>query len=395
MGTTYSNCQVRSESQDAVADALKPLLKEPAYVSPSVGGWVGVYPEGTRTDLDKLAKQLSKQLSCGAFTWNVHDDDIFWYSLYENGKQRDEFNSIPDYFEPVSRAKKNRLRGKPEALVQYCLPGIGYSKVLEVLHPPPPSESGSIAPVGTDIPPNLDIEALSKLLMEQQKLSGYQPASQQAGDLAELFGMDWDLSSMSYRHIEHGEVTLGEGVFVLISSEMLSAKNRKPQLWELSMVAKEIKAALDQGADPNEISKYGQHFFLMAASKSAAEVVQVLLDAGGNANTATTRKIEYEYNERGITALMAAIMGGANAEMGPDAADSAPQIKTVQLLLNAGANVTVKSESGMTALGEAQKSLKRFSESEADRWHSEEVLAECVARNKTLVEMLRAAGATE
>ena len=46
MGTTYSNIQVRIGSQDAVVSALTPLLEEPAYVSPSVNGWVGVYPEG-------------------------------------------------------------------------------------------------------------------------------------------------------------------------------------------------------------------------------------------------------------------------------------------------------------------------------------------------------------
>lgn len=65
MGTTYSNCQVRTDSPEAVIAALTSLLKEPAYVSPAVNGWVGVYPEGTRTDLDKLAKQLSKcRVSC-------------------------------------------------------------------------------------------------------------------------------------------------------------------------------------------------------------------------------------------------------------------------------------------------------------------------------------------
>ncbi|MGI4788242.1 MAG: hypothetical protein ACRYFS_05270 [Janthinobacterium lividum] len=96
MGTTYSNCQVRSDSQDAVADALKPLLNEPAYISPSVGGWVGVYPEGGATDPDELAKQLSAKLSAGVFCWMVHDSDVFYYTLYESGKLRDTFNSDPD-----------------------------------------------------------------------------------------------------------------------------------------------------------------------------------------------------------------------------------------------------------------------------------------------------------
>ena len=180
----------------------------------------------------------------------------------------------PYYFEPVSKAEKNRLRGKPEALVRYCLPGIGSSKVLEVLHPP--SRAGS--------------ELANELAVEQETVRDYQSASGQAGGLAELFGMDWRLSSLSYRYIERGEATLGGGELVLISAEILSAKNRRPQLWELPMVAEQIKAALDQGADPNEISKYGQLFFLHAAFNGAVEVVQVLVNAGGNANTATTKK---------------------------------------------------------------------------------------------------------
>ena len=42
MGTFYSNCQVRSDSQAAVVAALTRLLNEPAYVAPAVKGWVGV-----------------------------------------------------------------------------------------------------------------------------------------------------------------------------------------------------------------------------------------------------------------------------------------------------------------------------------------------------------------
>ena len=72
MGTTYSNCQVRSDSQEAVVEALRGLLKEPAYVAPAVNGWVGVYPEGYDDVADKLAKKLSAKLFCGVFSWNVH-----------------------------------------------------------------------------------------------------------------------------------------------------------------------------------------------------------------------------------------------------------------------------------------------------------------------------------
>ena len=394
MGTFFSNCQVQSASQADVVAALTKVLKEPAYVSPSVGGWVGIYPEGHRTGLDKIAKQLSKQLSCGAFTWNVHDDDIFWYSLYENGRRRDEFNSCPDYFKPVTKAEKTRLRGKPEVLVQFCLSGTGYSQVQEVLHPPSRAESELAAEASA--PPPHDIKAITKWLAEQQEIRDYQTASGQAGGLAVLLGMDWQLSSLDYRHNERGNLdSFLNRKFVFIDSTMLSAKNLKKQLYELQMRAEDIERAIDEGADPNEKSRFGEPILVSAAFRGAANVVQILLDAGADINAGTTKKSEWGWEELGVTSLVAAVQGGANVEMGAAAAHTAPQISTIQILIDAGADVNVKTETGRTALAEAQKSLKRFSESKADRWHSEEVLAECVARNKTMVEMLRAAGATE
>ena len=393
MGTFFSNCQVQSDSQVAVADALTMLLKEPAYVSPSVGGWVGVYPEGTRTDLAKLAKQLSKQLSCGVFTWNVHDDDIFYYTLFEDGKRRDEFNSSPDYFDPVSKGEMKRLHGKPEVLVPFCLPGVSTSQVQEVLHPPSHVESELAAEASA--PPPHDIKAITQWLTEQQKIGNYQTASEQAGGLAELLGMDWQLSSLDYKHNQRGNLdSYLDQKFVFIDAAMLSAKNLKKKLHELGMQAEDIRQAIEDGADPNEKCDLGEPILVAAAFRGAAEVVQILLSAGADINVGTTKKSEWGWEELGVTPLVASVQGGANVEMGGEAAESAPQIETVQILLDAGADINAKTETGRTALSEAQENWQRFSNRKSDRWYSEEVLAECVARNATLVEMLRAAGAT-
>ena len=393
MGTFFSNCQVQSDSQVAVADALTMLLKEPAYVSPSVGGWVGVYPEGTRTDLAKLAKQLSKQLSCGVFTWNVHDDDIFYYTLFEDGKRRDEFNSSPDYFNPVSKGEMKRLHGKPEVLVPFCLPGVSTSQVQEVLHPPSRVESELAAEASA--PPPHDIKAITQWLTEQQKIGNYQAASVQAGGLAELLGMDWQLSSLDYKHNQRGNLdSYLDQKFVFIDAAMLSAKNLKKKLHELGMQAEDIRQAIEDGADPNEKCDLGEPILVAAAFRGAAEVVQILLSAGADINVGTTKKSEWGWEELGVTPLVASVQGGANVEMGGEAAESAPQIETVQILLDAGADINAKTETGRTALSEAQENWQRFSNRKSDRWYSEEVLAECVARNATLVEMLRAAGAT-
>ena len=393
MGTTYSNCQVRTDSPEAVIAALTSLLKEPAYVSPAVNGWVGVYPEGTRTDLDKLAKQLSKQLSCGVFTWNVHNNDIFYYTLFEDGKLRDEFNSSPDYFDPVSKGEMKRLHGKPEVLVPFCTPGVSTSQVQEILHPPSRAESGLAAEASA--PPPHDIKAITQWLTEQQKIGNYQTASEQAGGLAELLGMDWQLSSVNYKHNQRGNLDgYLDQKFVFIDVAMLSAKNLKKKLHELGMQAKDIRQAIEDGADPNEKDDFGEPILVAAAFRGAVEVVQILLSAGVDINAGTTKKSEWGWEELGVTPLVASVQGGANVEMGGKAAESTPQIETVQILLDAGADINAKTETGRTALSEALENWQSFSDRKSDRWYSEEVLAECIARNTTLVEMLRAAGAT-
>ena len=184
MGTFYSNCQVRSDSQKAVVEALRGLLKEPAYVAPAVGGWVGVYPKGGSTDPDKLAKQLSARLACGVFSWNVHDSDVFYYSLYDSGEACDEFNSNPDwgtdpdneFSQPPDAAERARVRGDVEALLPFCLNGVARDQVQQVLQP--------------------------ELVADDRRLF----AEVQAADLARLLGMDEELASRSYRYIEVGEV---------------------------------------------------------------------------------------------------------------------------------------------------------------------------------------------
>jgi hypothetical protein len=47
----------------------------------------------------QVAQQLSQRLSCVAWAVNIYDDDVFLYKLFENGAERDAYNSTPNYFE--------------------------------------------------------------------------------------------------------------------------------------------------------------------------------------------------------------------------------------------------------------------------------------------------------
>lgn len=396
MGTTYSNCQVRTDSQEAVVAALTGLLKEPAYVAPAVNGWVGVYPEGYSDAAERLAKKLSTKLSCGVFFWSVYDSDIFFYTLYESGKKRDEFDSNPDYFETLSAAKKARLCGKPEALVPYCLPGIGYAQVREVLQPPLLSEEEAVEASGESLISDKSLQTFAKVLnktleemkagIAQKRLEKYAFAEEQAEDLAKLLGIAEDLEATEYRDIAEAKGTYANQKYAFIGLDALSPKNLQKKLWELPMQFADIKAAINAGANVNERDPNGTPFLFRAASDCAADIVQLLLDSGVDVNTSIKQTYEHGW-ERGVTALMTATGGGAR--------NTERQIETVQTLIAAGANVNAKSESGRAALEQVQSSLKFNSTAEPTRWYPEEVLAENVARNTKLLEILQASGAEE
>ena len=397
MGTTYSNCQIRSNSQDAVADALKPLLKEPAYVSPPVGGWVGVYPEGDADAADKLAKKLSAKLACGVFFWSVYDSDIFFYTLYENGKKCDEFDSNPDCFETVSTAKKARLRGKPEALMPYCLPGIGYSQVQNVLHPPLLSEEEAVEASGESLISDKSLQIFANLLhktleemkagIAENRLEKYTFAEEQAEDLAKLLGIAEDLEACEYRDVAEANGDFANRHFQLVGNENLSQAYLDQKLWDSEVIHHPEKTQewLQKGANPNARNQSGRTILFRWAESCVPEQIAILLKAGADVNAGTDGQGRWE---RGVTALMVA--AGRSYEQ----ADRVTG--TVKLLLEAGADVNARSETGRTALSEALVMTDGAEhQGKIGRHALEDVLRQAAERSAQVVEMLRTAGATE
>ena len=399
MGTTYSNIQVRIGSQDAVISTLTPLLKEPAYVSPSVNGWVGVYPEGGATDTDELAKSLSASLSCGAFSWNVYDSDVFMYTLCENGKVRDEFNSDPDWGTdpddedalPPDAAERKRVRGKPEVLVQYCLPGVGYSRVQEVLSPPL-----STVP-DADLPPD-PMMAEKHLLMFAKVLNTtpdamrdewkqlarrkYQFAEEQARDLANLLGFDGYLEMYDYQDISR--TTSGmDRKFRLVGNENLSQAYLNNKLWDTELMhhPEKLQERLRGGADPNARNHTGGTILMHRAQYGHLENMQILVEAGAEVNASTTRR-HGDGLESGVTALMLAVMDRR--------APAERRIAAVQMLLRSGADVNAKSETGRTALRACFGFMNP-----ADQAFSRPLTPEQLRQAGQIAAVLRAAGAVE
>jgi hypothetical protein len=101
MGAFYVNYTVKGADQQSVVRALS---GRKAFVSPEWNGFTVVFDEQSdRQDqgaIAKLARQLSAELRCTVLAVLVHDSDILWFQLYENGALTDQYNSAPSYFSP-------------------------------------------------------------------------------------------------------------------------------------------------------------------------------------------------------------------------------------------------------------------------------------------------------
>ena len=102
MGSFYTNVTLRTTDRDSVRQQLTAAGRR-AYISPPMAGAVVVFDQACEeqdpTEVDALTSLLSQRCACPALAVVIHDDDIFWYGLYEKGALVDEYTSAPDYFE--------------------------------------------------------------------------------------------------------------------------------------------------------------------------------------------------------------------------------------------------------------------------------------------------------
>src|SRR5579862_9822091 len=100
MGNFYTNFTLRGVSPQAVAESLK---GRKSVVTPLVNQTVVVFDKASDHQDDKiistLATKLSRILHCPVWAVLNHDDSIFWYQLFSDGKLEDEYDSSPGYFD--------------------------------------------------------------------------------------------------------------------------------------------------------------------------------------------------------------------------------------------------------------------------------------------------------
>jgi hypothetical protein len=98
-GGFYGSIQIRGVDRSAVKVAVEKLTRNTNLgflLGPKLGDWVGVYPEGGGQD-SQIGRKLSRKLRAEQFQLVVHDDDVYTYEYYRDGKLLDQFNSRPYY----------------------------------------------------------------------------------------------------------------------------------------------------------------------------------------------------------------------------------------------------------------------------------------------------------
>jgi hypothetical protein len=137
MGAFIANLHVRSEDEEGVRRTMADIGASSFHVAAPGKGWISIYEQRASTQdedwIADLAGQLSSRLHTVCVGFLVHDSDIARYWLSDQGKLLDEYNSIPDYFDEVSAAIRERVQGRPDIFLRYCQPGVTREQIEAVL----------------------------------------------------------------------------------------------------------------------------------------------------------------------------------------------------------------------------------------------------------------------
>ena len=89
MGAFYGNITIKGPSQQKVAEALQGRR---AIVTPNIGDYTVVFDSVCDAQdiggIQALASRLSGEFRCFVLAVIIHDDDVFVFFLYQDGKLR-------------------------------------------------------------------------------------------------------------------------------------------------------------------------------------------------------------------------------------------------------------------------------------------------------------------
>lgn len=207
MGGFYGSIHIRTDEYDLIKNILQDMAKKEGhkfYLGPAISGWVGVFPDNCGQD-DRVSLAIAKRVEYDVLHLVVHDDDIFCYWYYHNGKLVDKYNSIPDYFgEEISEEEIERLQGRPEEFAHVVDHPGKIDEIREILKPGPRIRDG-------DFPDQVpeDVKEFAALAEETQKFLKDPEAMQRfLLDHPELFEDEY--KDLSNKALEQGTQSMEE-----------------------------------------------------------------------------------------------------------------------------------------------------------------------------------------
>jgi hypothetical protein len=245
MGVFFTNYHVRKVDAEACAKALTTLISSRALVTDSKNGWTTVYDEQSESQddnvLHRLAKALSSKLKTTVIAMMVYDSDIFVYLIYENGKLVDQFDSKPDYFGPVSEARKKEWRGEFAKLIPYAKKKSSIQDFKRV--------------------------AEKKLVFEEER----------AGEFSQLLGIDPTRGRTGFKYVQETNHKLhliyAKG-YSQDQAQLVEAVSRGD--------ATKVKDLLGKGTSPNQKDRNGQPLLVVAGRRAEFDMVRYLIAHGAD-----------------------------------------------------------------------------------------------------------------
>lgn len=242
MGSSYTNLQVRTRDYDRVVSILRDGNALPVYVSkPCDRGWISVYPRGTENQdpqlLRALAQRLSKDLETGVFGFLVHDSDLFWYVLFENGKQSDEYESDPGYFDGEDVGPSG---GNMRAVVRYCIPGTTIKDLTDTFSKKPNRVAGTVKFLWHLMRKDLEKAFSSTSVFRGDSL---------AANFGARLGLPRDRVCLGFKYIKQGS---GDQVSLTLLKVENENRSREVKSGPPILITESQRRSRDTGGSPKE-----------------------------------------------------------------------------------------------------------------------------------------------
>ncbi len=148
MGLFLSMSGIMDVSSTSVRDALRAYAESKSFPFEMVGGTTdagdigAITREGKNTTIlypaeflhwDEASQFLSGRLAKPVFSFHIHDGDLWMYTLFNEGREMDWFNPLPEYWQDnLPPEEKEKWRGRAE-LVARLVPGVSPGAISKYL----------------------------------------------------------------------------------------------------------------------------------------------------------------------------------------------------------------------------------------------------------------------